>query len=129
MRRVKLLAQGGLVHALLYIRVSGAEHQQEGLSLDYHEKAMRAYVARQPGWIIAGEYRDIESGAHDNRASYQALLTEPRRLNKRQYRRRNLAERFVNRIKHFRRIATRYEKTSRNFLSFVQLAATICWLN
>lgn len=82
MQRVRVLAQGGLVHALLYIRVSGAEHQQEGLSLDYQEKATRVYVGSQPGWIIAGEYRDIESGAHDNRASYQALLGEARRLNK-----------------------------------------------
>src|SRR5690349_11432508 len=82
MRRVKLLAQGGLVHALLYIRVSGAEHQQEGLSLDYQEKATRAYVGSQPGWVIAGEYRDIESGAHNDRANYQALLAEARRLYK-----------------------------------------------
>jgi DNA invertase Pin-like site-specific DNA recombinase len=83
MRTVRILETGALVHALLYIRVSGAEHQQEGLSLDYQEKATRAYVASQPGWIIGGEYRDVESGAHDNRASYQALLTEARRLNKR----------------------------------------------
>ncbi|NLH41873.1 MAG: transposase, partial [Planctomycetes bacterium] len=37
-------------------------------------------------------------------------------------------ERFVNRIKHFRRVATRYDKTSRNFLAFVQLAALLCWV-
>ncbi len=32
------------------------------------------------------------------------------------YRQRNLVERFFNKIKHFRRIATRYDKLARNFL-------------
>jgi transposase len=43
------------------------------------------------------------------------------------YRQRNLIERFFNRLKHFRRIATRYDKTARNFLAAVLLAATRLW--
>ena len=43
------------------------------------------------------------------------------------YRQRNLIERFFNRLKHFRRIATRYDKTARNFLSAVLLASTRLW--
>jgi transposase len=39
------------------------------------------------------------------------------------YKERNLVERFMNRIKHHRRVATRYEKTARNFLSFVYVAS------
>jgi transposase len=31
-------------------------------------------------------------------------------------------------IKQFRRVATRFEKTARNFLAVVTLAATILWL-
>jgi transposase len=53
---------------------------------------------------------------------------EPRKYSKRKYKTRNLAERFVNRIKHYRRIATRYEKTVRNYLSFVHLGATLVML-
>ena len=44
------------------------------------------------------------------------------------YRDRNLVERFFNRIKHCRRIATRYEKRAANFLAFVKLAAIRIWL-
>jgi len=44
------------------------------------------------------------------------------------YRDRNLVERFFNRIKHRRRIATRYEKRAANFLAFVKLAAIRIWL-
>ena len=43
------------------------------------------------------------------------------------YRQRNLIERFFNKLKHFRRIATRYDKTARNFLATVLLAATRLW--
>ena len=44
------------------------------------------------------------------------------------YKARNLVERFINRIKHFRRVATRYEKTARNFLAFVQVASIMVLL-
>jgi len=48
-----------------------------------------------------------------------------RRFSKRKYKQRNLIERFLNRLKHYRRVATRYEKTARNFLAFTQLATTL----
>lgn len=45
------------------------------------------------------------------------------------YRDRNKIERFFGRIKaSFRRVATRYEKTSRNFLSMIKLAAIRLWI-
>lgn len=53
---------------------------------------------------------------------------EQRQYDKHLYNERNLVERFFCRIKHFRRIATRYEKLDRNFLSFVNLAFAIIWL-
>src|SRR5437764_14292963 len=42
---------------------------------------------------------------------------------------RNLVERFFNRLKHFRAIATRYDKLARNFLAGVQLVSAIILLN
>src|SRR6266851_1977234 len=42
---------------------------------------------------------------------------------------RNLIERFFNKLKHFRAIATRYDKLARNFLAGVQLAAAMILLN
>ena len=44
------------------------------------------------------------------------------------YKERNLAERFISRIKQFRRVATRYEKTARNFLAVVHVAAIMVLL-
>ena len=44
------------------------------------------------------------------------------------YKDRNLIERFFSRIKQFRRIATRYDKLAKSFLSFVHLACAFVWL-
>jgi len=44
------------------------------------------------------------------------------------YKERNLIERFFNKLKHFRRIATRYDKLLANFMGFVKLAAIAIWL-
>ncbi len=44
------------------------------------------------------------------------------------YKQRNNVERFIGRMKKsFRRIATRYEKTSTNFMAFIKLAAVRIW--
>jgi len=44
------------------------------------------------------------------------------------YKGRDLAERFINRIKQYRRVATRHEKTPRNFMSFIHMAAIMVLL-
>ena len=44
------------------------------------------------------------------------------------YRQRNLVERFFCKLKHFRRVATRFDKLARNFLAAVLLASTRLWL-
>jgi transposase len=51
----------------------------------------------------------------------------PRRYSKILYRERNLIERFFNKIKHARRIATRFEKHAVNFLAAVQIVAILIW--
>ena len=60
-----------------------------------------------------------------------AIANIPPRANRRQqppfdaelYKQRNLIERFFNKLKHFRRIATRYEKRASNYLAMIKLAA------
>lgn len=43
------------------------------------------------------------------------------------YKERNLVERFFNKLKQYRRVATRYEKTARNFLAMITLVSiAIC---
>jgi transposase len=49
-------------------------------------------------------------------------------FSKRLYRERNLTERFFSKLKHFRRVATRYDKLATNFLAMIQLASMRLWL-
>ena len=51
-----------------------------------------------------------------------------RSVNRRIYRQRNLVERFFCKLKHFRRVATRFDKLARNFLANVALASARLWL-
>jgi transposase len=44
------------------------------------------------------------------------------------YRERHQVERLINRLKQFRRVATRYEKRAANYLAMVTLAAIVLWL-
>lgn len=44
------------------------------------------------------------------------------------YRERNKVERLINRLKQYRRVATRYEKLAVNYLAMVTLAAILLWL-
>jgi transposase len=53
----------------------------------------------------------------------------PRHCDYALYCERNLIERFFNKLKHFRAIATRYDKLARNFLAAVQLACATILLN
>ena len=44
------------------------------------------------------------------------------------YRHRNRIERCFNKLKHFRRFATRYDRRAIHFLAFIQLAAAMLWM-
>jgi len=53
----------------------------------------------------------------------------PRECDQELYKERNWVERFFQKLKHFRRIATRYERLARNYLAMLSLVSTVIWLN
>lgn len=53
----------------------------------------------------------------------------PRGYDRELFKARHLIENFFARLKQFRAIATRYDKTARNFLAAIHLAASLIWLN
>ena len=55
--------------------------------------------------------------------------TAPRAYDRDLYKARHLIENFFAKLKQFRAIATRYDKTAQNFLAAIHLAATAIWLN
>jgi putative transposase len=80
--------------------------------------------------VIADRAYDAEH-FHDTILDAGAVPVIPPRPNRRRphtydrdlYKERNLIERFFNKLKHFRRVATRYDKLLANFMGFVKLGA------
>jgi transposase len=79
----------------------------------YDADRVRAHIRAQ------GAIPNIPSRSHRIKKS---------RWRKALYRERNHIERFFNKLKQFRRIATRYDKLGATFFAFVKLAAVRIWL-
>ena len=85
--------------------------------------------------VIADKGYDSDALVETIQASGAEAVIPPRsnRKEKREYdehlyKERNLVERFLNKFKNCRRVATRYEKTSRNYMAFWQLASIMVLL-
>ena len=59
----------------------------------------------------------------------KANRKEQRAYDRERYKARHRIENFFCQLKQFRAIATRYDKTARNFLAAIHLAAATIWLN
>ena len=57
---------------------------------------------------------------------YSGVDTIP--YDKHLYKERNLVERFINKIKHFRRIFSRFDKLDCSYLGFLHFVSTLIWL-
>lgn len=74
-------------------------------------------------FIAEVRYREIKPVIHS-----KPERRKKRRLDRGLYAIRYLVEVFFHNLKRFRAIATRYEKTARNYLALVQLACAWLWL-
>lgn len=79
----------------------------------YDSDARRARMTEQGAWANVKPMPNRK-----NAPAFSAFL----------YKYRNLVERFFRKIKHFRAVATRYDKDPENFLASVKLAAIRVWL-
>ena len=80
----------------------------------YDADHLLAYLgARGMEAVIPPKVNRLEPGEYDRHVSKD----------------RNLVERFFNRIKPFRRVATRYKKPARNFFGMICLARVVIWLD
>ena len=59
----------------------------------------------------------------------KSIRKNPRDYDKQLYASRHLIENFFCKLKQYRAIATRYDKTACNFLAAIHLAAVVIWLN
>ena len=81
------------------------------------------HVIADEGYDARGFVAAIRAAGAEPVIPPRSSRSDRRNVDRRLYRERNLAERFLNRLKQCRRVATRYERTARNYLAFAQLAA------
>jgi transposase len=79
----------------------------------YDSDAMRRALAERGAWANVKPMPNRK-----NVPAFSAFL----------YRYRNLVERFFNKLKHFRGVATRYDKRADNYLAGVKLASARIWM-
>lgn len=78
----------------------------------YSSKQNRRYLRKRGiGAVIAHRDDEYRGGYFDKEA----------------YRQRNIVERLINRLKQFRRVATRYEKRAVNYRAMLTIAAIVLW--
>lgn len=92
--------------------------------------------ALEPGAVIADKGYDADALVETLERRNITPVIPPKTNRKEQrpcdfalYRERNLVERFFNKIKHYRAIATRFDKLASTFLAGVLLVCVILWLN
>ena len=98
-------------------------------------QALALLGARQPRFVVADKGYDADAIVQHVEASGAQPVIPPRAnrtiqraYDKTVYKQRNRIERCFSRLKHFRRIATRFEKNKRNFHSLVALACLMLLL-
>lgn len=87
------------------------------------------YVMADKGYdadALIGEIQSIEAIAVIPPKSNRKI---PRDYDEYLYRERNLVERVFQKLKHYRRIATRYERLAVTYQAMLSLVASIIWLN
>lgn len=109
-------------------------HITPGNVADVNEASRLIEAARGANFIADKGY-DADAVVDAAEAKGMNVVIPPRsnRINPRPtdfvlYKERHLVENFFCKLKHFRRVATRYEKTARNFLGFLLLASVRIWL-
>jgi putative transposase len=109
------------------ILTSGARHDIPGFELVWH--ALPELPALDAAVMDKGYDSDAIRQLLQDQGVEAVIPGKTNRLqkivyDKEQYKLRQKVERFFNKLKQFRRIATRYDKLSRTFLAFIHIVAT-----
>lgn len=98
-------------------------------------QALALIAGERPRYVLADKGYDTHAilDAVEDRGAQpiipqRSCVKRNRGFDARIYKKRNLVERAINKLKKFRRIATRYDRKPANFLAFLYLATLTVWL-
>lgn len=112
---VRYILTAGQVHDILQAEdlISGLPFEKVLADKGYDSNCFRSAIAQAGGKAVIPSSRSRSQSIPYDKHTYGE---------------RNLVERFFNKIKHFRRIATRYEKTVVSFAAMLFLVGAMIWL-
>jgi transposase len=107
----------------------GQAHDLQGADVLLPQLAAMAVIADRNFDAEARVIAPLERAGKTVVIPPRSYRKTPRSYDKALYAARHLIENFFCKLKQFRAIATRYDKTARNFLAAIHLAAAVIWLN
>ena len=112
----------------LRIRLTAGQRHDSTKAVEMAEGFTCLYVIADRGYAGQNFINFVlEAGAEPVIPPHQRSK-QPRDYDTWLYRERHLVECFINKIKHFRRIFSRFDKLATRFLSFLHFACTLIWL-
>ena len=117
----------GLGNPLRFTLTPGQKHditQAEELICGYSG----GYVIADKGYDSHGFIEHISESGMVAVIPPRSNRKQPRSYDDHLYRERHLVECFIGKIKHYRRIFSRFDKLDSSYLGFLQFAATLIWL-
>jgi transposase len=121
------LATDALGNAVRFILTGGERNditQAESLVTD-----LRAdYVIADKGYDAAAFVLKLKGRNSEAVIPSRITCKEQRQIDEHLYKERHLIENQIGKLKHFRRVFSRFDKLAKNYLSFIYLASTVIWL-
>lgn len=121
------LACDALGNALKFILTGGQRNditQAESLIEDLAAE----YVLADKGYDANDFIKQIEAQNSSAVIPSRSNRKQQRVIDEHLYKERHLIENQIGKLKHFRRVFSRFDKLAKNYLSFIYLASTIIWL-
>jgi transposase len=121
------LATDALGNALRFILTSGERNditQAQALVNDL----VADYVIADKGYDAAPFVMKLKERNLEVVIASRRNRKEPREIDTHLYKERHLIENQIGKLKHFRRVFSRFDKLAKNYLSFIYFASTVVWL-
>lgn len=121
------LATDALGNALRFILTGGERNDitQAGLLI---EDLFADYVIADKGYDSEAFVLQLKGQNSEAVIPSRVNHKVQREIDKHLYKERHLIENQIGKLKHFRRVFSRFDKLAKNYLSFIYLASTVVWL-
>lgn len=121
------LAGDALGNALRFI-LTGGERNDITQAEQLIENLFSDFVLADKGYDANAFIEKLEAQNSVVVIPSKANRKEPRIIDEHLYKERHLIENQIGKLKHFRRVFSRFDKLAKNFLSFIYFASTLVWL-